>query len=174
MKEVFPALSADEVGKMLKAKNSGVDNKKPKINMMTREPSRREVIIPMTKVNAELIVNSAHIYISNVNNCLKIFKSNIIADSIWINVNGIVITTNKLANNWEILEKCQKYQSRFYWESSSPQVQVVHENCWTSVLKQIRSHYSWSHQRCFKRLAPFQEHCIGFKTSYYQSIAQIW
>ena len=82
MKEVFPALSADEVGKMLKAKNSGVDNKKPKINMMTRGPSRREVIIPMTKVNAELIVNSAHIYISNVNNCLKIFKSNIIADFI--------------------------------------------------------------------------------------------
>ena len=57
VKEVFPALSADKVGKMLKVKNSSMGNKKPKINMMTRGPSRREVIIPMTKVNTELIVN---------------------------------------------------------------------------------------------------------------------
>ena len=82
MKEVFPALSADEVGKMLKAKNSGVDNKKPKINMMTRGQSRREVIISMTKTNTELIINSAHIHISNVNKCLKNSKSDIFADFI--------------------------------------------------------------------------------------------
>ena len=82
VKEVFPALSADKVGKMLKAKNSGIDNKKPKINMMTRELSRREVIISMTKVNTKLIVNSAYIHISNINNCLKNAKSDIIADFI--------------------------------------------------------------------------------------------
>jgi len=50
MKEAFPTLSADEVGKILKAKNSGGGMKKPKINMTTREQSKREVIIPMTKV----------------------------------------------------------------------------------------------------------------------------
>ena len=81
VKETFPALLADEVGKM-KAKNSGMSNKKPKINMMTRGPSRKEVIIPMTKVNTELIINSAHIHISNINNCLKNSKSDIIADFI--------------------------------------------------------------------------------------------
>ena len=95
VKEVFPALSADKVGKMLKVKNSSMGNKKPKINMMTRGPLRREVIIPMTKVNTELIINSAHIHISNINNCLKNFKSDIIVDFIQINVNGIIITTNK-------------------------------------------------------------------------------
>ena len=67
---------------MLKTKNSGMDNKKLKINMTTRELSRREVIISMTKVNAELIVNSAYIHISNINNCLKNAKSDIIADFI--------------------------------------------------------------------------------------------
>ena len=82
MKEAFSALSADEVEKILKAKNSGMDNKKPKINMTTRGPSRREVIIPMTKVNTELIINSAHIHISNVNNCLKNSKLDIITDFI--------------------------------------------------------------------------------------------
>ena len=99
VKEVFPALSADKVGKMLKVKNSSMGNKKPKINMMTRGPLRREVIIPMTKVNTELIINSAHIHISNINNCLKNSKSDIIVDFIQINVNGIIITTNKPAND---------------------------------------------------------------------------
>ena len=107
MKKAFPALLADEVGKM-KAKNSGMGNKKPKINMTTRWPSRREVIIPMTKVNTELIVNSAHIHISNINNCLKNSKSDIIADFIQININGIIITTNKPAKNLN-LSTIEKY-----------------------------------------------------------------
>ena len=81
VKETFPTLSADEVGKILKAKNSGRGTKKPKINMTTRGQSRREVIIPMTKANAELIVNSAHIHVSNVNKCLKNSKSDTFADS---------------------------------------------------------------------------------------------
>ena len=93
---------------MLKVKNSSVGNKKPKINMTTRGLSRREVIIPITKVNAELIINSAHIHISNVNKCLKNSKSDIIADFIWININGIVITTNKPANDLN-LSTIEKY-----------------------------------------------------------------
>jgi len=82
VKEVFPALSADEVGKVLKIKNSGEGNKKPKINMMTRGPSRKEVIIPMAKHIAKLIVNSAHIHIANINKCLRNSKSDIVADFI--------------------------------------------------------------------------------------------
>ena len=95
MKEAFPTLSADEVEKMLKAKNSSGGTKKPKINMTTRGQSRREVIIPMAKTSAELIVNSAHIHISNVNKGLKNSKSDTFTDFIQFNVNGIIITTNK-------------------------------------------------------------------------------
>jgi len=108
VKEVFPTLSANEVGKMLKAKNSSGDTKKPKINMTTRRQSRREVIIPMTKTNAELIVNSAHIHISNINKCLKNFKSDIFADFIRFNVNGIIITTNKPTSDLD-LSTIEKY-----------------------------------------------------------------
>ena len=82
VKEAFHTLSADEVGKMLKAKNSGRGMKKPKINMTTRGQSRREVIIPMTKANAKLIVNSAHIHVSNVNKYLKNSKLVTFADFI--------------------------------------------------------------------------------------------
>jgi len=107
---VFPSLLADEVGKMLKAKNKDEGNKKPRINMMTRGPSRREVIIPMTKQNAELTINLTCIHISNINKCLKNSKSDIITDFIWTTNNRTVITTNKPANdiNLSTIEKYLK------------------------------------------------------------------
>ena len=108
MKEVFPTLSADEVGKMLKVKNSSRGTKKSKINMITRGQSKREVIIPMIKTNAELIINSAHIHISNINKCLKNSKSNIFADFIRFNANRIIITTNKPASDLN-LSTIEKY-----------------------------------------------------------------
>ena len=108
VKETFPTLSADEVGKILKAKNSSGSTKKPKINMTTREQSRREVIIPMTKTNTELIINSAHIHISNINKCLKNSKSDTFADFIQFNINGIIIMTNKPASDFD-LSTIEKY-----------------------------------------------------------------
>ena len=108
VKEAFPALSADEVEKVLKMKNSREGNKKPKINMTTKELSRKEVIILMAKHIAELIVNSAHIHIANVNKCLKNSKSDIIADFIQSTNNGIIITTNKPAKDLN-LSTIEKY-----------------------------------------------------------------
>ena len=108
VKKVFPSLSADKVGKMLKAKNSSGGSKKPKINMITKGQSRREVIIPMTKTNAELIVNSAHIHTSNVNKCLKNSKSDTFADFIQLNINRIIIMTNKPVSNLN-LSTIEKY-----------------------------------------------------------------
>jgi len=95
---------------MLKIKNSSEGSKKPRINMTTRRPSRKEVIIPMAKHNIELIVNSAHYYISNINKCLKNSKSDIVTDFICTTNNGIIITTNKLANdlNLSMIEKYLK------------------------------------------------------------------
>ena len=110
VKEVFPSLLADKVGKMLKVKNSKEDSKKPRINIITRVPSRKEVIIPMIKQITELIVNSAHIHIININKYLKNSKSDIVADFIQITNNGIIITTNKPVNDLDlsIIEKFLK------------------------------------------------------------------
>jgi len=99
VKKVFPALLVNKVGKVLKIRNSREGSKKPRINMTTRGPSRKKVIIPMAKHIAELIVNSAHTHITNVNKCLKNSKSNIVANFIYITNNEIVITTNKPAND---------------------------------------------------------------------------
>jgi len=107
IKEAFLSLSADEVGKMIKAKNSSEGQKKPRINMMMRGPSRKQVIIPMAKLNAELIINSANLHIANINKCQKNTKSDIIADFICITNEGVVITINKPVNtsNLSTIEK---------------------------------------------------------------------
>jgi len=92
---------------MIKVKNSGKGQKKPKINITTKEPSRKQIIIPMAKLNAELIINSANQQITNINKSLKEFKSDITADFIHIINNGVIITTDKPANtsNLKIIEK---------------------------------------------------------------------
>ena len=102
VKEVFLSLSADEVKKILKVKNSSEGKMKPKLNMTTRGPSRKEVIIPMTKSNAELIMKSAHKHIANINEYLKNSNSDIIADFICLSNNGIIITMNHPANITEL------------------------------------------------------------------------
>ena len=98
VKKAFPSLLADKVGKILKVKNSSEGKKKPKLNMMMRDPSRKEVIIPITKSNTELIMNSAHKQITNINEHLKNSNSDIIADFICLSNNGVIITTNHPAN----------------------------------------------------------------------------
>jgi len=78
--------------------NGNEGQKKPRINMTTEGPLRKQIIIPMAKLNTELIINSASSNITNVNKCLKNAKSDIIADFIHLTNNEVIITTNKLAN----------------------------------------------------------------------------
>ena len=80
IKDAFSSLSAGEVGKMMKAMNGSEKKKKPGINMTTRGLSRKQVIVPMVKSNTELIVQSAHQHITNINNCLRNIKSDVIMD----------------------------------------------------------------------------------------------
>ena len=106
-KKHFSTLLADEVPK---AKNSGERQKKPKINMITKGLSRKQIIIPIAKSNAKLIINSANQQITNINKSLKEFKLDITADFIYIINDRVIITTDKLANasNLKIIEKCIK------------------------------------------------------------------
>ena len=97
IKEVFPSLSANEVGKMIKAKNSSKRQKKPRINMTIRKPFRKQVIILIAKSNTELIVNSANLHIANINKCLKNMKSDVIT-------NFIHVTNKEVCYELKLLE----------------------------------------------------------------------
>jgi len=90
--------------------NSNEGQKKSRINITTKRPLRKQIIIPMAKSNTELIINLASSNITNINKYLKNTKSDFIADFIHLINDGVIITTNKLANmsNLLIIEKYVK------------------------------------------------------------------
>ena len=59
------------------------------------------------KSNAELIVQSVHQYIANINNCLRNIKSDVIADFLQVSNNRVNIMMSKLASpsNLTTIEK---------------------------------------------------------------------
>ena len=95
IKDVFPILPANKVAEIMDIINKNIGAKKPKINITTKRLSRKQIIIPITDSNAEIIVNSANQQITNINRCLKEIKLDITADFIYKIDDRIVITTNK-------------------------------------------------------------------------------
>ena len=95
IKDVFPILPANKVAEIMDIINKNIGAKKPKINITTKGLSRKQIIIPITDSNAEIIVNSANQQITNINRCLKEIKLDITADFIYKIDDRIVITTNK-------------------------------------------------------------------------------
>ena len=100
IKDTFLKLSTDDIRRIIKVMNSNKGQKKPRINITTKGLLRKQIIIPMAKLNTELIINLAS---SNITNSLKNTKSNIIADFICLTNDGVIITTNKPANISDLL-----------------------------------------------------------------------
>ena len=83
---------------------------KPKINMITKELFRKQVVILIISKNIEFVVNSANTQIVNINRCLKKAKLETATDYIQVETNKIIITTDKTnsSSDLNIIEKCLK------------------------------------------------------------------
>ena len=79
IKEVFSKLSP---GKIIKIQNKNRIKNKPKLNITTKEPSRKQTIIPMSSDNINVIILYANKHISNMNRLLKNIKSDVLANYI--------------------------------------------------------------------------------------------
>jgi len=110
IKDIFSKLSVNDIGRIIKVTNGNEGRKKPRINMTTKGPLRKQIIIFMAKSNAKLVNKSASSNITNINKYLKNTKSVIIADFICLTNDGVIITTNKPANmsDLSIIEKYVK------------------------------------------------------------------
>ena len=96
-----------------------MSTKKPKINIIIKGPSRKQIIIPMTDLNAEFIINSANQKIININRCLKEIKSDISANFTQRVNNGITIITNKptAVSDLKVIEKSLKSNNKINSDS---------------------------------------------------------
>ena len=81
---------------------------KLKINMTTKGPSRKQIIVPMDNDNKSKFMTLLIMYIINLNSVLKNIKSDVIADFICIEQYSIIITTNKVTSPLD-LQTIEKY-----------------------------------------------------------------
>jgi len=92
IKEAFPALNAnktDQVNNIVK------DNPKPKprIQMTTKDPSRKQVIIPMSKENNNTFMKNSLLHVANINRQLRNVKSEVLVDYIHSSISDDLINS---------------------------------------------------------------------------------
>ena len=75
--------------------------------MITKGPSKKQVIILMSTNNLEAIISQANMHIMNINHLLNDAKSEISANFICFDNKEVIITTNKatIVSNLNFIEK---------------------------------------------------------------------
>ena len=75
---------------------------KPRINMITKGSSKRQILVSMSLDNINKIMVLSNKYIVNINRALKKIKSEVMADFIQADNKGFSITTNKVISNLDL------------------------------------------------------------------------
>jgi len=96
IKETFSSLKAKGINNIQKIIKG---NGKPKlcINMTTKGPSRKQVIVPINNNNKRNFMEKSSSHVTNMNSTLKDVKSEIMVDFVQVNFKDIIIVTNKVA-----------------------------------------------------------------------------
>jgi len=107
IKEAFSKLSTKKIIEMHNIAHNTNQKSCLKLNMTTKGPSRKQIIIPMSQDNSNIIITCADEYIFNINRLFKSIKSNVTADFLRSDNRGIIVTTNQIASSSDmsIIEK---------------------------------------------------------------------
>ena len=96
IKEMFSSLNTQKVDQVNNIIN-GQTKPKPCIKMTTKGPSRKQVIIPMSRNNINSFMKSLSLHVANINRLLHNTKSDILANYIHSDPTEITIITNKVS-----------------------------------------------------------------------------
>jgi len=107
IKKVFPNLQSNKIENIQKIINRG-NKPKSHLNMTTKGPSCKQVIVPMDSNNIVKFMSSSSNYIININRLLKNIKSECKADYIRTEKSGIIIVTDKVMSPLD-LQTMEKY-----------------------------------------------------------------
>ena len=97
IKDVSSKLSVKTISEIHNVINKSNQKDKPKLNMTTKNPSRKQAIISMGTNNTEKVIVQLNIHVANINRLLKNIKLEVSIDFIWSDNKGIIVTTNKIA-----------------------------------------------------------------------------
>ena len=106
IKEAFLALPNS---KILDIYNSAflTTQKKKKIQITIKEPSRKQAIVPILEKHVDLIMKEASTHVGLINGLLKNTKFTIWSEFIYLCLDGVSITTNNILapSNLGLIEK---------------------------------------------------------------------
>ena len=101
IKEAFPTLNAYKIDQVNSIVN-GQSIPKPRISMTTKSPSRKHIMIPMSGNNVSLFLKNSPLNVANINRQLCNAKSDVLVDYIRSNSTGIIVITNKVAQQSDL------------------------------------------------------------------------
>ena len=81
---------------------NGQSKPKPRIRMTTKGPSRKNIIIPMSSDNASSFMRNSSLNVANINRELQNARTDILVDYIKSDNTGIIVTTNKVAQQSDL------------------------------------------------------------------------
>ena len=143
---ILTAKEIDQINNIIK----GPSKPKPYIQMTTKGPSRKQVIIPIVKDNIDRFMKNSSIHMANLNRNLRNSKSKILVDFICSNLLSITVVTNKVSLNFDLLT-IEKYIKNLE-NIDSTQVETPQLPQLKSYLKIISilyySHGSYNSQEC--------------------------
>jgi len=96
IKKAFLALNAekiDQVNNIIK----GSTKTKPRIQTTTKEPSRKQIIVLMSKENIDSFIKKSLLHVTSMNRQLWNAKSEVLVDYIRAEPLGITVVTNKIS-----------------------------------------------------------------------------
>jgi len=95
IKNTFPALNAQKIDQIYKIINSSLKSKLH-IQITTKDPSRKQVIIPMSIDNINRFMKSSSLHVANINQSLRNAKSEVLVDFIWSDTSSVIMIMNKV------------------------------------------------------------------------------
>jgi len=96
IKETFPSLNAQKIDQVNSIVN-GQNKPRPRIRMTTKGPSRKQVIIPMSRENVSSFMKNSSLHVANINRNLRNAKSDVLVDYLRSENSSITVITNKVA-----------------------------------------------------------------------------
>jgi len=104
IKETFPNLPNKKIDLVQKVINGPINKPRPRINMTTKGPSRKQVIVPMNSELSKKFIKDSSSHVTNINRALKGIDSKTMVNFIRVEDKGIVITTNNISSNSDLQE----------------------------------------------------------------------
>ena len=108
IKEAFPNLPNRKIDTIQKVVNSSNNKPKPRLNMTTKGPLRKQVIVPMNNNLGKRFIKNSTAHVTNINHALKSIKFNICTNFICADNKGIITMTNNIVSNSD-LQEIEKY-----------------------------------------------------------------